>query len=182
LRESSAGDDVVAVVSYDPRWPALFGAEAARLGHALGETAVRIEHVGSTAVQGLAAKPVIDIQISVPALEPATPYAEPLEGLGYGNWRDVHEPDHRFCRDEPRRHHVHLVVAGSAVESGRPLFRDYLAVNAEVRRAYAELKVASARAFGHDRDRYTSAKKGFIESTLRAARAWAKDTGWTLEP
>jgi GrpB-like predicted nucleotidyltransferase (UPF0157 family) len=66
--------------------------------------------------------------------------------------------------------------------SCRTLFRDYLAVNAEVRRAYAELKVASARALGHDRDRYTSAKKGFIESTLRAAREWAKDTGWTLEP
>ena len=181
LRESSAGDDVVAVVSYDPRWPAIFEAEAARLGHALGETAVRIEHVGSTAVPGLAAKPVIDIQISVPALEPAKAYSGPLEGLGYGNWRDVHEPDHRFCRDDPRRHHIHLVVAGGTTESDRPLFRDYLTVNSEVRRAYAELKVASARAFGHDRELYTSAKEEFIESALLAAREWARDTGWTME-
>ena len=121
MRESSGGDDVVAVVSYDPRWPALFGAEAARLRHALGETAVRIEHVGSTAVRDLAAKPVIDIQISVPTLEPAKPYSGPLEGLGYGNWRDVRDTDHRFCRDDPRRHHIHLVIAGSATESDRPL-------------------------------------------------------------
>jgi len=182
LRESSAGDDVVAVVAYDPRWRALFEVEAARLGHALGETAVRIEHVGSTAVPGLAAKPVIDIQISVPALEPPKPYSAPLEELGYGNWRDVHESDRRFCRDDPRRHHIHLVVAGGANEFDRPLFRDYLTVNLEVRRSYAELKVASARAFGHDRDRYTSAKKEFIESALSAARAWARDTGWTMEP
>ena len=182
MSEAGAGGDPIAVFPYDPRWPELFDTEAVRLSRVLGETAVRIEHIGSTAVRGLAAKPVIDIQISVPALEPATPYAGPLEVLGYGNWRDVHDPEHRFCRDEPRRHHVHLVVAGSAVESGRPLFRDYLAVNPDVRRAYAELKVASARTFGHDRDRYTSAKEEFIESALLQARAWARDTEWTMEP
>ena len=180
MRESSAGDDAVAVESYDARWPALFEAEAARLSHALGEAALRIEHIGSTAVPGLVAKPVIDIQISVQALEPPKPYASPLEGLGYGNWRDIHEPDHRFCRDEPRRHHVHLVVAGGAIERDRPLFRDYLTVNSEVRRSYADLKVAAARAFGHDRDRYTSAKEEFITTALLAARAWAKETGWQL--
>jgi len=182
LRESSAGDDVVVVVSYDPRWRELFEAEASRLRHSLGETAVRIEHVGSTAVPGLAAKPVIDIQVSLPALEPTEPYAAPLEELGYGNWRNVHEPDHRFCRDEPRRHHVHLVVAGGTTESDRPLFRDYLRVNSEVRRSYAELKIAAARSVGHDRDRYASSKEEFIESALRAGRAWAMDTGWTMEP
>lgn len=180
LSEAGAGGDPVAVVSYDPRWPVLFEAESARLGPALGEIAVRIEHIGSTAVRGLAAKPVIDIQISVPALEPAKPYSGPLEDLGYGNWRDVHEPHHRFCRDEPRRHHIHLVVAGGAIEADRPLFRDFLAVNPDVRRTYAELKTAAARAFGHDRDRYTSAKDEFIASALRAARGWAKENGWHL--
>jgi GrpB-like predicted nucleotidyltransferase (UPF0157 family) len=180
LRESSAGDDVVAVVPYDPRWPALFGAEAARLGHALGETAVRIEHVGSTAVRDLAAKPVIDIQISVPALEPPEPYAAPLKELGYGNWRDVHEPDHRFCRDDPRRHHLHLVIAGSAMESDRLLFRDFLAEHREVRRSYAEIKAAAALAFGHDRDRYSDAKNEFIGPVMDAARAWARATDWDL--
>ncbi len=180
LRESSAGDDVVVVVSYDPRWRELFEAEASRLRHSLGETAVRIEHVGSTAVPGLAAKPVIDIQISVPALEPPEPYAAPLEELGYGNWRDVHDPDHRFCRDDPRRHHIHLVIAGSALESDRPLFRDFLAERPEVRQSYAEFKARAALAFGHDRDRYVAAKDEFIRPAMSTARDWARATGWNL--
>jgi GrpB-like predicted nucleotidyltransferase (UPF0157 family) len=168
-------------VPYDPRWPKLFSVEAARLGDALGETAARIEHIGSTAVPGLAAKPVIDIQISVPALEPATPYAGALEGLGYGNWRDVHEPDHRFCRDEPRRHHVHLVLAGGVLEPLRPLFRDYLVAQPQVAREYGELKVKAATTHGHDRDTYTLSKSGFIEGALTKARAWAAETGWRLD-
>jgi GrpB-like predicted nucleotidyltransferase (UPF0157 family) len=180
LSEAGAGSDPVTIVPYDPRWPALFDTEAVRLSRALGETAIRIEHVGSTAVPGLAAKPVIDIQISVPVLEPATPYAGPLDALGYGNWRDVHDPDHRFCRDDPRRHHIHLVIAGSAMESDRPLFRDFLKVHSEVRRSYAEFKTGAAVAFGHDRDRYTAAKEEFIESVMSAARDWARATGWDL--
>jgi len=182
MSEAGAGGDPIAVVPYDPRWPELFDTEAVRLSRALGETAVRIEHIGSTAVRGLAAKPVIDIQISVPALEPATPYAGPLEVLGYGNWRDVHDPEHRFCRDEPRRHHVHLLIAGSAAESDRLLFRDFLKAHPEVRRSYAEFKTGAAQAFGHDRDRYSDAKNEFIGPVMDAARAWARDTEWTMEP
>ena len=180
LSEAGAGGDRIRVVSYDPRWSSLFEAEAVRLRDALGDVAVRIEHIGSTAVPGLAAKPVIDIQISVSALEPEAPYVDPLEELGYGNWRDVHEPDHRFCRDHPRRHHIHLVVAGGVPEPDRPLLRDYLSSNYEVRQDYAELKMAAARKFGHDRERYASAKDEFIAAALRAARDWASGTGWAL--
>jgi GrpB-like predicted nucleotidyltransferase (UPF0157 family) len=180
LSEASAGGDPIAVVPYDARWPALFDAEAVRLADLLGETAVRIEHIGSTAVRGLAAKPVIDIQISVPALDPATPYADPLEGLGYGSWRDVHEPDHRFCRDEPRRHHIHLVVAGGAIERDRPLFRDYLIANPRITEDYAVLKIRAAATHGHDRDAYTLSKSEFIETALREARVWARERHWRL--
>ena len=94
----------------------------------------------------------------------------------------MHEPGHRFCRDDPRRHHIHLVVVGGATESDRPLFRDYLTVNSEVRRSYAELKIAAARLVGHDRDRYASAKEEFIESTLTCGARGRDDTGWTMEP
>jgi GrpB-like predicted nucleotidyltransferase (UPF0157 family) len=180
MREAGAGGDPIAVLPYDPRWPALFDAEAVRLAGVLGETAVRIEHIGSTAVRGLAAKPVIDIQISVSALDPATPYAAQLEGLGYGNWRDVHEPDHRFCRDEPRRHHVHLVVAGGDIEPVRPLFRDYLTANPQIAEDYAVLKIRAAATHGHDRDAYTLSKGKFIHRALRDARAWATETDWRL--
>ena len=180
LSEAGAGGDRIRVVPYDPRWPALFDAEAARLSHALGELAVRIEHIGSTAVPDLTAKPVIDIQISVEALEPPTPYAGSLESIGYGNWRDVHEPDHRFCRDEPRRHHVHLVVAGGDLEPLCPLFRDYLVAQPEVARAYGDLKVEAAATYGHDRDAYTLTKSEFVEEALTKARVWATETGWRL--
>jgi GrpB-like predicted nucleotidyltransferase (UPF0157 family) len=180
LSETGAGDDRITVVPYDPRWQVLFEAEADRLGDALVETAVRIEHIGSTAVPGLAAKPVIDIQISVPSLDPATPYAGPLEGLGYGNWRDVHEPDHRFCRDDPRRHHVHLVVAGGDLEPLRPLLRDYLVAHPRVAREYGDLKVKAAATHGDDRDAYTFSKSEFIEGALARARVWASETGWGL--
>ena len=178
--EAGAGGDRITVVPYDPRWPSLFDAEADRLGHTLGEIAMRIEHIGSTAVPGLAAKPVIDIQISVEALEPPSLYAGPLESIGYGNWRDVHEPDHRFCRDEPRRNHVHLVVDGGDLEALRPLFRDYLAAHPQVAREYGDLKVAAAATHGHDRDAYTLSKSEFIEGALRKARVWAAETGWKL--
>ena len=178
LSESSAGRDRIKVVSYDPRWPSLFDAEAARLSHALGEIAVRIAHIGSTAVPGLAAKPVIDIQISVEALEPPTPYSGPLESIGYGNWRDILEPDHRFCRDEPRHHHVHLVVAGGDLEPLRPLFRDYLVAQPQVAQAYGELKIKAAAIHGHDRDAYTLSKSEFIEEALTKACDWAAETGW----
>jgi GrpB-like predicted nucleotidyltransferase (UPF0157 family) len=178
LSESGAGRDRIEVVSYDPRWPALFEAEATRLRRALGKVARRIEHIGSTSVPGLAAKPVIDIQISVPALEPAAPYADPLEELGYGNWRDVHDPGHRFCRDEPRCHHVHLVISGRDVEVARPLFRDYLAAHPEVAQEYAELRLSSAAALGHDREAYTNSKDQFIKKALSAARLWAEETAW----
>jgi GrpB-like predicted nucleotidyltransferase (UPF0157 family) len=180
LSEAGAGGDRIVVVSYDPRWPALFDAEAARLRHALGEIAVRIEHIGSTAVPGLAAKPVIDIQISVEGLEPPTPYSGPLESIGYGNWRDVHEPNHRFCRDEPRHHHVHLVVAEGDLEPLRPLFRDYLVAQPQVAREYGELKANAAATHGHDRDAYTLSKSKFIEGALSNARVWAAETGWRL--
>src|SRR5262245_58030205 len=94
MRGGTMGYGQLEVVAYDPRWPAEFEAEAARLRSALGSLAVRIDHNGSTAVPGLSAKPVIDIQISVAALQPMHPYAEALVALGYVH---VPDPDDSFC-------------------------------------------------------------------------------------
>jgi GrpB-like predicted nucleotidyltransferase (UPF0157 family) len=76
-------DPAVRMVDADPTWPARFAAEAARISAALGSVALRVDHVGSTAVPGLAAKPIIDIQISVAQVQPMDPYRPALEGLGY---------------------------------------------------------------------------------------------------
>ena len=103
------------IVDYDPLWPLDFEAERRRIAAALGDLAVRIEHNGSTAVPGLAAKPIIDIQVSVPSLQPLAPFVDTLGSLGY-----VHVPhaDDSFCpffhrpAAWPHTHHVHLVRAG----------------------------------------------------------------------
>jgi GrpB-like predicted nucleotidyltransferase (UPF0157 family) len=75
--------DPITVVSYDPAWPELFGQLGPRLRAALGGVALRIDHIGSTAVPGLAAKPIVDVQISVERLEPVVPFRSPLEAAGF---------------------------------------------------------------------------------------------------
>jgi GrpB-like predicted nucleotidyltransferase (UPF0157 family) len=77
-----AGDDAIVVAPYDPAWPVLFRAQAADLRAALGDVALRIDHIGSTSVPGLAAKPIVDVQISVADFEPLDAYRRPLERLG----------------------------------------------------------------------------------------------------
>src|SRR5947209_13255704 len=107
------------VVPYDSAWPAAFERERERLRPALGPLALRIEHNGSTAVPGLAAKPIIDIQVSVARLRPMAAYAAPLETIGYTH---VPHPDDAFCPffhrpgGWPHTHHVHVVESGGEEE------------------------------------------------------------------
>ena len=89
-------DAAIATIDYDPHWPAMFEGEKRRLQGALSDVAVRIEHVGSTAVSGLAAKPIIDIDIYVRSIEPMTPYRRLLEALGYVFQFDPETPDLHF--------------------------------------------------------------------------------------
>ena len=164
------------IVAYDPRWPHQFEAERARIGRALGALALRIDHNGSTAVPGLAAKPIIDIQISVARLEAIATYADRLAPLGY-----VHMPheDDAVCpffhrpAQWPHTHHVHLVEAGGDEERRTLAFRDYLREHEPVAREYETLKRALAGTFGeHDaasRDAYANAKGDFIAGVVRLA-------------
>src|SRR5215471_11335305 len=97
------------IVPYDPRWPAQFEAEATRIHEALGPLAVRVDHHGSTAVPGLAAKPIIDIQVSVANLQPLAAYREPLEHIGYVHMPhadDAFAPFFHRPGDWPHTHHV----------------------------------------------------------------------------
>src|SRR5215470_16516872 len=107
------------ILPYDPAWPTAFAAERDRIRDALGDLAIRIDHNGSTAVPGLAAKPIIDIQVAVERLYPIEGYGRSLSRLGY---RHVPHPDDSFCpffhRPEarPHTHHVHVVQAGGDEE------------------------------------------------------------------
>ena len=121
----------IEVVPYDPGWPAAFEQEALRLRTALGTLALRVDHNGSTSIPGLAAKPVIDIQVSVASLQPLAEYGDRLESIGY-----VHVPheDDSFCpffhrpRGWPHSHHVHVVRAVESKNGERSRFEIICAI------------------------------------------------------
>jgi GrpB-like predicted nucleotidyltransferase (UPF0157 family) len=148
---------MIAVVPYDPAWPGMFAAERDRLTGALGEVAVRIDHVGSTAVPGLAAKPWIDIQVEVLRLRPWDTYRDPLLALGYTHHSD--DDDHEFFDRRP--HHVHVCTAGGDWARRHLAFRDLLRRDAAARAAYQEEKLRLAAEFD-DVHAYTEAKSPII--------------------
>ncbi len=172
--------DPILVLPYDPAWPARFRELAAAIRRALGGVALRVDHIGSTAVPGLAAKPVIDIQISVRSLEPLDAFRVPLERLGYV-WRsDNPDQTKRYFREPAGtpRVHVHVRKAGSWGEQFALLFRDYVRAHPEVATRYAELKLGLAERYRHDREGYVEAKGPFIWTTIREATEWSQFTGW----
>ena len=176
--------DPIEIVAYDAAWPGWFAQVGAGLRDALGDTAVRIDHVGSTAVPGLDAKPVLDIQISVVALEPSDPYAVPLERLGYVFHADNPERTKRYFREPPgtARTHLHVRRAGSFSQQLPLLFRDFLRADPDTAKQYAELKRSLATTFRDDRAGYTDAKSDFIWAVIRKADDWAQDVGWEAGP
>ena len=172
--------DPIEIVSYSETWPVRFAAWQTRLVEALGGIGRRIEHVGSTAVPGLPAKPVIDVQVSVHDVEAESSYVPPIEGLGVQlRSRDF---EHRYFRPFsglPRDVHVHVCSGGSEWERRHLLFRDYLRANAVARDAYATSKELAARRWSDDRVAYTEAKDGTIRELMGAAEIWAGQSGWS---
>jgi GrpB-like predicted nucleotidyltransferase (UPF0157 family) len=175
---------MIEIVTYDPTWPARFAAVAADLRSALGDVAMRIDHIGSTAVPGLAAKPVVDIQISVISFEPLHAFKGPLEGLGYVYRANNPERTKRYFR-EPRgsaRTHIHVRRAGSFSEQFALLFRDYLRAHPDEVAPYAALKRDLAQRHRDDRRAYTDAKVRYFWETIRRADEWAQASGWIPTP
>ena len=170
---------MITIVPYDSEWPARFAAEAVVIRQTLGDAALRIEHVGSTSVPGLAAKPVIDIQVSVPSLEPLSHHLVPLGRAGYTHVPlgafDLVYPFFQKPDEWPSTHHIHLCVVGSEEERNHLAFRDYLRTHPVVAGEYVELKRELA-AVHHgmtleSRERYSLAKPAFVTSVLERALA-----------
>lgn len=132
----------------------------------------------------LAAKPVIDIQISVAALEPVDGFREPLEHRGFVYRADNTERTKRYFREPPGepRTHIHVRRAGSFSEQFPLLLRDYLRAHPHERAAYEQLKRRLAAEFPHDRAAYTDAKVPFFWDVIRRADGWAHRTGWEAGP
>lgn len=171
--------DQVEIVPYDDSWPILYNTWSHRLSSALGPIARRIEHIGSTAVSGLPAKPVIDIQVSVDDLKDEPRYVPEIEALGVQ--LRSRDDEHRYFRPfsgRPRDVQIHVCAVGSRLERVHLLFRDYLRADAGARRSYTESKREAAARWRHDRIAYSEAKTGAILNLTEAAEAWAKQTGW----
>jgi GrpB-like predicted nucleotidyltransferase (UPF0157 family) len=160
----------IRLVPYDPLWPREFDAEAERLARACDGLPLRLEHIGSTAVPGLSAKPVIDILAGVPARATREPYIGALVRLGYEHLGAYGVPGRDyFRRGSPRTHHVHMVSWSSKLWRDHLHFRDYLRAHPDVAREYAALKRELSAGFPDDRRKYADEKGPFIKSVLRAA-------------
>jgi GrpB-like predicted nucleotidyltransferase (UPF0157 family) len=166
----SSEEAPVVVLPYSARWPELFAAESTLLHEALQPWLVAaVEHVGSTAVLGLCAKPVIDIMAPVKDLASSRPAIEAAQAVGYCYYPYKPDQMHWFCKPSPavRTHHLHLVPWQSRLWQERLAFRDALRSSPSLAQKYGVLKQELAAKHGADREAYTEAKAPFIASVLR---------------
>lgn len=166
----------VEIDEYDFAWPGEFEREKAALLAALcgpARACARIEHVGSTALPGCAAKPTIDLMIGVEKLDVGGKEVAALEALGYRYFGEFAIPGrHFFRKGRPPTHHVHWVEAGGDFWVKQLSFRDYMREHPRELAAYVELKKNLAEKYKDDRDKYTAAKTEFIEAVNKKAAAW----------
>jgi GrpB-like predicted nucleotidyltransferase (UPF0157 family) len=164
--------EAITVVEYDPTWPSAFERFRERLWAVVGDFAESIEHVGSTAVPGLAAKPVIDIDVVVQSQTDVQLGIRRLAAIGYEHQGDLGIPGREafgWPSGEPR-HHVYVCVAGCDALQRHLLFRDYLRTRPDEAFAYAEAKKVAATAHGAEREAYSEAKREVGERIMEAAR------------
>jgi GrpB-like predicted nucleotidyltransferase (UPF0157 family) len=157
----------ITIVGYDANWPARFETEQARVRQALGARAIRIEHIGSTAVPALAAKPIIDLLVTVEDPDDETVSVPALAAVGYE--LRVREPGHRMFRTHQRDVHVHIWGDDDPEVTRHLRFRDRLRRSAEDRRAYEQLKRELARRDWSDMNHYAAAKGHMIQDILARA-------------
>ena len=181
--DSGGRGNSVLLVDYDPSWPVRFVAWRARLAGPLAGVASRIEHIGSTSVPGLAAKPIVDVMVSVPDIDAEASYVPRCESVGLTLYS--RDDEHRFFVDAtPGRLdvQVHVCATGGAFERDHLLFRDYLRAHHDARDAYSEMKEGAAARWRDDRLGYTYAKTDLILELMARAESWATEIGWTPEP
>jgi len=170
---TEGSDEPIRLVPYDPAWPARFDEERVALTDAIGKWVLcGIHHVGSTAVPGLEAKPIIDILVGVGDLEGSRACFEPLARLGYVYAPYLPDEMRWFCKPHPSRrtHHLHLVPIGSKRYRDELTFRDLLRADARLADEYLDLKRALAGRFANDREAYTDAKSDFIRRAIEGKR------------
>ncbi len=163
--------DPVIIVEYDPRWPFLFEEIRATVAAALGDLVVTVEHVGSTAVPGLAAKPIIDLDVVIPSLSDMPAAIERLATLGYVHQGDLGITGREAFRapHQDPKHHLYVCPLDSEELRRHRAFREYLLTHPDEATAYGALKKACALRFSDDRSAYVEAKGPFVAEILRRA-------------
>ncbi len=159
---------VVRLVEHDPQWPALFEAEAARITRRLSPLAITLHHVGSTAVSGLVAKPVLDILATYEGPDLRWGYITAMTAAGYLYRGEQGIPGRDFFRrGDPRAYHLHLAETGSWFSQEHLAFRDMLRSDPALRDAYGALKRELAARYPENRPAYIDAKGPFIQDALK---------------
>ncbi|MFN2230870.1 MAG: GrpB family protein [Anaerolineae bacterium] len=166
---------VVLLAPYENSWARLYEKERARLQEAVGDQVLDIQHVGSTAIPGIVAKPILDIAVAVRSFEAAYACVEPIVALGYEYHGENGIPRrHYFVRRDPDSGqtivHLHVNEVDGPDWENQVVFRDYLLAHPEAAQAYVALKQELAAQYPHDRDAYTEGKAPFITRILRLAR------------
>ena len=160
----------VSLSSHREEWHQLFNEERSLILDAIDEHAIDIEHVGSTAICGIVAKPILDVMVGILTFEDGEKCVRPLEQLGYEYKGENGVPArHFFGKGSPRTHHLHMVAADSDFWKHHLLFRDYLISNRQVAEEYNILKLDLAARFPRDREAYTNGKEAFVMRVLREA-------------
>ncbi|MEI6970672.1 MAG: GrpB family protein [bacterium] len=162
----------VRLVSYSSAWHTLFEREKKTLLVALRGIVLKIEHIGSTSVPDMEAKPIIDMAAAVPSLAEVPSCIQPLASVGYEYKGEYNLPGrHFFTKGSPHTYYLHVVAIDSDHWSSWLIFRDYLTAHKDVAAEYSQLKRDLARAYQSDRDAYTKAKSEFISRIVLQARA-----------
>ncbi|GAA4688062.1 GrpB family protein [Nocardioides nanhaiensis] len=156
------------LVDHDPAWPQRYAVFAQRIREAVGDVAVDVEHIGSTSVPGLAAKPIIDVLVTVPDITAEEDYLEPLVAAGFP--LRVREPGHRLVRTPERDANIHVVEVGAQAAEDYLLLRDQLRADPEDRQLYEDTKRELVKRDWPDTNAYADAKTEVVEAIKERAR------------
>ncbi|OCT16927.1 hypothetical protein A8709_16775 [Paenibacillus pectinilyticus] len=173
-------EDQWKIAKHDPQWKQEFVDLASKLRDSMGDQAIRIDHVGSTSVLGLDAKPIIDIKLSVRDIEDILSYRGKIEKVGFILREDNPDQTKRYFREVPgnRRVHLHVRQAGSFSEQLNLLFRDYLRDHPADCLRYAEEKHRLFELFKNDRSSYVDGKAPIVWDIIHKAHLWSQEIGW----
>lgn len=168
---------IIEVTQYNPNWPYLYRQEARQIAAALANEIILLHHIGSTAIPGIQAKPVIDILAEVRDIERVDDYNQALMGLGYDARGENGIPGRRYFNKKTgstHTHHLHIFQVGNSEIDRHLNFRDYLRAHPEEAQAYSQLKDHLAEKYRHDSVAYTEGKNEFVREIDRKAMAWRK--------